>query len=55
MSRLYAALSPYKSYEDIKTLPNTQRIVNETGYAGVVERLEGVIEVDSIVSNGIYR
>jgi hypothetical protein len=65
------AVTAYKSYERVskssarqmrtafhaglRTTRNTTRIANEIGYAEKLERLERAIEVNAVVSSGIYR
>jgi len=65
------AVTAYKSYGKVskssarkmrsafhsgfRTAGNTKRVANEIGYAEKLERLEKAIEVNAVISSGIYR
>ena len=65
------AVTAYKSYEKaskssarkmrtafhsgLRTAGNTKRVANEIGYAEKLERLERAIEVNAVISSGIYK
>ena len=65
------AVTAYKSYEKaskssvrkmrtafhsgLRTAGNTKQVANEIGYAEKLERLERAIEVNAVISSGIYK